>query len=87
MTLLNLNYSRSKNQKYDCDLVIGEDTRSHLKSISSDDIVKKFYIDVRDFYINSCDYIKKKFPINDTFLKHAAVAPRRLLSYPDLDPK
>lgn len=72
-SLLNLNYTKSKNQKSDTDLVIGGETRSYLKNIS-EDLVKEFYSDVRGFYVNTADYIKKKLPIDDLFLKHAAVA-------------
>lgn len=72
-SLISLDCSKRKNQKANNDLVIGAETKSYLKNISADEI-EQFYKDVRQFYINSVEYVKQKLPVSDPFVQHAAIA-------------
>lgn len=73
--LLHVKFSSIKCQKNDCELVIGAKTRAYLKEISlHEDRLKMFFADVRSFYTKTCDYIVKKWPVQEQFLEHAEVA-------------
>lgn len=74
-SLSSLNFEKLKNQKDSQDLVIGAKTRSYIKEACiEDNVLAKFYLDVRQCYINSCKYVKEKIATDDEFLKHAEVA-------------
>lgn len=86
-SILSLDCTKRKNQKSDNDLVIGAETRSHLKNIPTE-AVEKFYKDVRKFYLTSIEYIKKNLPLDDELVKNAAVADvslRKKMSYSSVE--
>lgn len=84
-----IQFSKRKHQKDDGDLVIGAESKSYIKSANlTATQLQKFYSEVRNFYVASCQYILKKFPLNDAFLKNAEVADvslRKNVSYASVE--
>lgn len=68
-------YKEKTNQKQDCDLVVGAKTRAYIKNnsnlLAAD--LKMFYKSVKQFYVEACNYILQKFPLEEEFLKHVEV--------------
>lgn len=74
-SIFEINFSKLKNQKSDSDLVIGGKTRQYLSAGSvPDEEVQKFYSSVRNFYIEACTYMVKKFSMTDQFYKNCEIA-------------
>nr|XP_042899054.1 uncharacterized protein LOC122269520 [Parasteatoda tepidariorum] len=68
-----VNFHSSFNHKDQQDLVIGN-AAMDLISNSSEEEKSLFYSAVIKYFITACEYIIKKFPLNDQVLKHAEVA-------------
>ncbi|XP_072173986.1 LOW QUALITY PROTEIN: uncharacterized protein [Diadema setosum] len=80
-TVASCNYKDVSNQREDKELIVGHDVTSFLASHKfSSSQTTEFFSSVRKFFTAVCDYILKKFPINNEVLKHASVAdPRKRL--------
>lgn len=63
---------KEKGHKIDNDLVIRAETRFHLKNTPAD--IVNSSTKLRHFFVNSVEYVKKKLPIADPFMKHATFA-------------
>ncbi len=82
-----VDYHSEENQKKDSDLMIGSNAKDYIKKAVesrsdadadhdndlSDEDINVFYRSVRNFYITSCDYILKTWPLNDKLLQHAEI--------------
>lgn len=88
-SITDVNFIKRKCQKDDNDLVIGAESRIYIKSGNLTTAqLESFYSEVRNFYVASCQYILKKFPIECEFLKHAEVADvslRKKVSYASVE--
>lgn len=72
--LLELKFNKNKYHKGDEDIVIGADTRSYIRHTKLEkSVMVKFYEDIRLFFVNSCSYMKQKFPLDDDFLQNMEV--------------
>lgn len=62
----------------DSDLVVGNSAKEFIKNKEKNHLrdhrIKEFYKAVRQYFINACDYIKAKLPLNEPVLIHAEVA-------------
>ncbi|XP_071487576.1 uncharacterized protein [Diadema antillarum] len=76
------NYRERCNQKEDDDIVIGAGVRSFLTSKTFTEKQKEeFFSCIRNYFVNICDYVMKKFPMKSEFIEHASVAdPRHRLN-------
>lgn len=72
--LTNLDYRNPKNQKDDCEIVIGSETREIITTELKASECEKFLSIVRLYYTKACDYIVAKFPLKSDVLLHAEVA-------------
>ena len=72
--MTNLDYRNPKNQKDDCEIVIGSETREIITTELKASECEKFLSIVRLYYTKACDYIVAKFPLKSDVLLHAEVA-------------
>ena len=80
-SIASCNYKDDSNQKEDKELIVGHNVTALLASHKfSSSQTTEFFSSVRKFFTAVCDYILKKFPINNEVIKHASVAdPRKRL--------
>jgi hypothetical protein len=72
--LHNVDFDVCNNQLGDDDLFIGHETSEYINNYKTKLALTQFYSSVRQFYMEACRYMIKKFPYNDELLMHAAVA-------------
>lgn len=71
-------YTLGYNQKVDSELVIGNAAKDFIrdkeKNHLRDHRIVEFYKAARQYFINACNYIMTKLPLNDPVLIHAEIA-------------
>ena len=75
-TVFEIDFSNQDKQKPDEELVIGTETKEFLAQYGeelSHETKKEFYKSVRQYFVEACSYIKKKFPLQDVFLTKTEV--------------
>ena len=68
--LLDIAYDQRINQKEDQDLMVGSGTQCILETLGKKEHID-FYMMVRNYFVNVCNYIVSKFPLRSEVLHHA----------------
>lgn len=76
-SLLEVNFQDPSNFKSNSDLLIGQAARDFIANGAEYNLqesrVQEFYKDVYRFFTVTCDYLLKKLPFKDSYLKHAEI--------------
>ena len=71
--LLDIAYDQSINQKEDKDLMFGSGTQCIDETIGKKEHID-FYMMMRNYFVNVCNYIVSEFPLRSEVLHHSEVA-------------